>query len=117
MDSTWENNKRLGGGEGLLSAVKLFTLGWKKSKSRLTDSSRRSDTDGAGRAVSAGAGLARVPSEMAIWRPQGVLLHLGVHHSHARKNQAWYQGKGLVIASRPERAAGEQYKHCHGERC
>lgn len=117
MDSTWENNKRLGGGEGLLSAVKLFTLGWKKSKSRLTDSSRRSDTDGAGRAVSARAGLARVPSEMAIWRLQGMLLYLGVHHSHASNNQAWYQGKGLEIASRSQRAAGEQYGHCHGERC
>lgn len=117
MDSTWENNKRLGGGEGLLSAVKLFTLGWKKSKSRLTDSSRRSDTDGAGRAVSARAGLARVPSEMAIWRLQGMLLYLGVHHSHASNNQAWYQGKGLEIASRSQRAAGKQYGHCHGERC
>lgn len=100
-----------------MSAVKLFTLGWKKSKSRLTDSSRRSDTDGAGRAVSARAGLARVPSEMAIWRLQGMLLYLGVHHSHASNNQAWYQGKGLEIASRSQRAAGEQYGHCHGERC
>lgn len=39
-----------------MSAVKLFTLGWKKSKWRLTDSTRRSDTD-----LSAGPELADVP--------------------------------------------------------
>lgn len=48
--------KRLDGGEGFLSAVKLFTLGWKKSKWRQTGSTRRSDTD-----LAAGPELAAEP--------------------------------------------------------